>query len=88
MSGIINKIRQMISPEQADKAADQMEKHVTDERVDQAASRVPGGEKLANKVPDNPGEKMADTTREHFGEQGEQGEQSSQGEQTTDKKQQ
>lgn len=71
MSGILNKIKNMINPDQTEKAADKMEENVTDERVDQAADKVPGGEKAADKVPDDPGEKMADATREHVGDQDE-----------------
>ena len=44
--------------------ADQVEQNVTDERVGQALDAVPGAEAVADKVPENVGEKAADAIRE------------------------
>lgn len=67
MSGLIDKIKSMFSPDRADQVADQVEKNVTDERVDQAVNRVPGGDRVADKVPDNVGDKAADAIRDAGG---------------------
>lgn len=67
MSGLIDKIKSMLSPDRANQAADQVETHVTDERVDQAVSRAPGGQHVAGRVPDNVGEQAADKIRETGG---------------------
>ncbi len=64
MSGIIDKIKSMFSSEQANQVADAVEKNVTDERVDQVASKIPGADKVADKVPDNVGEKAAGAIRD------------------------
>jgi hypothetical protein len=68
MSGLIAKIKGMFTSERADQAADAVEKNVTDERVDSAMSRVPGGERVADKVPDDVGEKAADAIRDAAGD--------------------
>lgn len=68
MSGLLAKLKNMISPSHAEQAADAIEKNVTDERVDDALTRVPGGDQIADKVPDDVGEKAADATRSTFGE--------------------
>lgn len=67
MSGLIDKLKRMISPDNADKAADSIEENVTDERVDNAVNRAPGGEHVAGRVPDDVGQKAADKTREFGG---------------------
>jgi len=67
MSGLLAKAKALFSRERADQAADAIEKNVTDQRVDQALNKVPGGDKLADKVPDNVGQKAADAIREHAG---------------------
>jgi hypothetical protein len=67
MSGLIAKLKSMISPDRAEKAADTIEQNVTDQRVDDALKRVPGGDKVGEHVPDNVGEKAADATRDTFG---------------------
>lgn len=67
MSGLIDKIKSLISPERADQAADQVEQNVTDERIDQTAERVPGGERAAEHVPEDAGEKAGDTIRDAGG---------------------
>lgn len=67
MSGLFNKAKSMLSGKNADKIADAVETNVTDERVDSVLGKVPGGEKLADKVPDNVGEKAGDAIREHLG---------------------
>lgn len=68
MSGLLAKLKNMISPSQAEQAADAIEKNVTDEKVDQVVSKVPGGDQIAAKIPDNVGEKAADLTRDTFGD--------------------
>jgi len=68
MSGLLAKIKNMISPSHAEKAADTIEQKATDQRVDDTLNRVPGGDKVAEHVPDNVGEKAADMTRDTFGE--------------------
>ena len=67
MSGLFNKAKSMLSGKNADKIADAVETNVTDERVDGVLGKVPGGEKLADKVPDSVGEKAGDAIREHLG---------------------
>lgn len=67
MSGLIDKIKSLISPERADQAADQVERNVTDERVDSTLERVPGGDKVEDKVPDDVGEQAADKIRDAGG---------------------
>jgi len=67
MSGLIDKIKSLFSPERADQAADQVERNVTDERVDQTMDRVPGGDRVADKVPDDVGGKAADAIRDAGG---------------------
>lgn len=67
MSGLFNKAKSMLSGKNADKVADAIETNVTDERVDDVLGKVPGGDKLAGKVPDNVGEKASDAVREHLG---------------------
>ncbi|MEZ4521296.1 MAG: hypothetical protein R3A46_06595 [Thermomicrobiales bacterium] len=67
MSGLIDKIKAMLTPDRANQAADQVEKHVTDDRVDQAVRRAPGGQHVAGKVPENVGEQAADKIREAGG---------------------
>lgn len=64
MSGLIDKIKSLFSSERADQAANQVERNVTDERIDQATDRVPGGERAAEHVPDNAGGRAADKIRE------------------------
>jgi hypothetical protein len=68
MSGLIAKIKGMLSPDRANQAADTIEKNVTDERIDQGMQRVPGADRVADKVPDNVGEKAADAIRDHAGD--------------------
>lgn len=68
MSGLLAKLKNMISPSHADQAADAIEKNVTDEKIDQVVSKVPGGDQIADKIPDNVGEKAADLTRDTFGD--------------------
>lgn len=68
MSGWLDKIKSMISPSRGEQAADAIEKNVTDERVDSVMNRVPGGSKLADKVPDDINTKAADAVRDNFGE--------------------
>lgn len=67
MSGLLKKIRDMISPSHADSAADAAEKHVTEERVDSAAGRVPGGSHLADRTPDDLNTRTGDTIRDNLG---------------------
>jgi hypothetical protein len=64
MSGIIDKIKSMFTSERADQAADQVETHATDERIDDTVNRVPGGGAVAGRVPDNAGQKAADAIRD------------------------
>ena len=64
MSGLIDKIKSLFTSERADQAADQVERNVTDERINQATGRVPGGERAAEHIPDNAGEQAADKIRE------------------------
>lgn len=66
MSGLIDKIKNLISPDKGNQAADTIEEHVTDERIDQTLGKVPGGDQIADKVPDNVGEQAADLTRDTF----------------------
>jgi hypothetical protein len=68
MSGLIDKIKAMFSSERADQVADQVEENVTDERVGQVMERVPGGDQVAEKMPDNVGEKAADAIRDAAGD--------------------
>lgn len=68
MSGWLDKIKNMISPSRGEQAADAIEKNLTDERVDSAMNRVPGGSNLADKVPDDINTKAADAVRDNFGE--------------------
>lgn len=68
--GLLDKVknlRKKVDSGQINKAADSIEKNMTDERVDQAMKRVPGGDKLEGRVPDNVGEKAADKMREYGG---------------------
>lgn len=51
MSGWLKKVRDRVSPSQADKAGDASEKHVTEERVDSLLERAPGGSAIAGKTP-------------------------------------
>jgi hypothetical protein len=67
MSGIIDKIKSMFTPDRADQVADQVEKNVTDERVGQVMDRVPGADRIAGSVPDNVGAKAADAIRDAGG---------------------
>ncbi|HLT21407.1 MAG TPA: hypothetical protein VKZ96_18270 [Thermomicrobiales bacterium] len=67
MSGLLAKIKSLITPDRANQAADAIEKNVTDQRVDQAMGRVPGADRFADRVPDNVGEKAADTIRDQAG---------------------
>ena len=67
MSGWLDKIRRKISPSHGDKAADSIEKNVTDERVDSVLDRTPGGEHVAGRVPDDVGTQAGDTVRSNFG---------------------
>ena len=69
MSGLIDKLKSLFTPDRANQAADQIEKNVTDERIDQAMGRVPGADRFADRVPDNAGEKAADAIRDHAGTQ-------------------
>ncbi|CAN5593139.1 hypothetical protein BH23CHL2_BH23CHL2_36060 [soil metagenome] len=64
MSGLIDKIKSLFTPDRADQAADQVERNVTDERIDKTAGRVPGGERAAEHIPDNAGEQAADKIRD------------------------
>lgn len=64
MSGLIDKIKSLFTPDRADQAGDRVERNVTDERIDQAAGRVPGGERAAEHVPDDAGEQTADKIRD------------------------
>ncbi|MFW6074875.1 MAG: hypothetical protein ACOC9Y_04720 [Chloroflexota bacterium] len=64
MSGLLDKLKRMISPERSDQAADKIEENVTDERVDNTLDRAPGGERAKEHVPDDVGQKAADKTRE------------------------
>jgi hypothetical protein len=68
MSGLIDKLKSLFTPDRANQAADAIEQNVTDERVDQALNRVPGSDRFADKVPDNVGEKAADAIRDHAGD--------------------
>lgn len=68
--GLLDKVKNLgkkVDSDEINRAADAVEKNVTDERVDQAMKRVPGGDKLEGKVPDNVGEKAADKMREYGG---------------------
>lgn len=67
MSGWFNKLRGKVSSEQAEKAADAIEKNVTEERVDSVLNKVPGGQSLADKTPDDIGERAADAVRSNLG---------------------
>ena len=68
MSGILNKIKNLITPDRADQAADAIEKNATEERVDSMLNRVPGGSNLADKTPDDLNTKAADAVRDNLGD--------------------
>lgn len=67
MSGWLNKVRRRISPSHADKVADAVEEHATEERVDSVLERAPGGEKLADKTPDDLNTQAGGTVRNRLG---------------------
>ena len=67
MSGLLKKLRQRISPSHADTIADAVEKNVTEERVDSAAERLPGGSTIADKTPEDLNTRAADATRGTLG---------------------
>ena len=67
MSGLLAKLKNMISPSHAEQAADAVEQNVTKERVEQVVTKAPGGDQIADKVPDNVGEQAADMTRDALG---------------------
>lgn len=67
MSGLIEKIKGLFTPDRADQAGDAIEQNVTDERVDNMLNRVPGGDRVADHVPENVGERAADAVRDAGG---------------------
>lgn len=69
MSGWLDKIKNMITPQRGEQAADAIEKHATNERIDSALNRVPGGSRLGDKVPDDINTKASDEVRDNFGDQ-------------------
>lgn len=68
MSGWLDKIKNMITPDRGNKAADGIEKHATNERIDSGLNRVPGGSRLGDKVPDDANVQAADAVRDNFGD--------------------
>lgn len=51
MSGWLKKVRDRVSPSHADKAADAVEKHATEDRADALLERAPGGGAIAGQTP-------------------------------------
>lgn len=68
MSGLLKKIRDMISPSHADSAADAAEEHLNEERVDSVLGRVPGGSSLTDKTPDDLNTRAGDAIRDNLGD--------------------
>lgn len=67
MSGLLKKVRGMISPSHADKAGDAVEKHVTEKRVDGLLERAPGGGAIADKTPADLNTQAGDAVRGRLG---------------------
>lgn len=66
MSGMFDKMKDLtdkIDPDMVDKAADAIEENVSDEMVQDTLKKVPGGDKIAEQVPEDVGDKVSDAAR-------------------------
>lgn len=63
MSGLIGRLKGLLSPSTSDSVADAIEEHVTAERVDAVLDKVPGGDMARDHVPDNIGEQIGGAAR-------------------------
>jgi hypothetical protein len=68
VSGWLKKARDIATPENVSKAADAIEENLTADKIDAVLDKAPGGDALADMVPDDLNTQAADALRKNLGD--------------------